>query len=85
MDTILITLPKKEKDRLSQLAVHYGFSVQELSSRLLREISDALPEESLDQYRNPRKLHASVRRAVDDWRSGRVNNELHESALHRRV
>lgn len=74
--TINITLPKREKERLSRLALQYGFSLPEFSSRILNELASEIPEESLNEYAHPNRLRASLNRALKDWRTGRVKSRL---------
>lgn len=73
---ITIELPKRTKDRLARLALRYGFSLPEFSRRVFEELSTEIPEESLDDYKNTDWLRASLRRAVRDWRAGRVRRRV---------
>jgi len=75
-DTITITINKKEKERLNQLAIRYGFSVQEFSRRILKELTSDIPEESLSEYRNPKKVRESIERAIRDWKTGKIHHHL---------
>ena len=74
--TLTIPLSKKDQDRLSRLALRYGFSLPEFSKRILMELSSEIPGESWDEYENPKELKASFRRALHDWRQGRVSAHL---------
>lgn len=76
MNTISIALPKREQERLQRLARRYGLSLVEFSRRILQEISSEIPEESLDDYENPKEVKASLNRAMRDWRAGRVYTSL---------
>lgn len=76
MNTISIALPKREQERLQRLALRYGLSLVEFSRRILQEISSEIPEESLDDYENPKEVKASLNRAMRDWRAGRVYTSL---------
>lgn len=73
---ITITLPKKDKERLSRLALRYGMSLPEFSRRVLEELTSEIPEESFEDYENPKELRASFARALRDWKKGRVNSRL---------
>lgn len=74
--TITIKLPKQEQERLGRLALRYGFSLPEFSRRILEELAAEFPEDSFENYRNPKALRASFQRALRDWRSGRTNVRL---------
>ena len=73
---LTITLPKKKKERLNRLALRYGLSLKELSRRILEEIASEIPEESLRDYTSPKAVKASLKRALRDWRIGRVRATL---------
>lgn len=73
---IIIELPKRTKDRLTRFALRYGFSLPEFSRRIFEELSTEFPEESLEDYQNAKQLRASLRRAVRDWRVGRVRQRV---------
>ncbi|TSC74828.1 MAG: hypothetical protein G01um101430_747 [Parcubacteria group bacterium Gr01-1014_30] len=75
-NTLNVPLSKKEQERLSRLALSYGFSLPEFSRRILSELLSKIPEESLDDYENPQELKASFQRALRDWRSGKVHTKL---------
>jgi len=66
-----ITLPKSEQERLNQLALSYGLSLPKLTTFVLVKLSNSIPSESFDDYRNPAKLKASFARAFNDYRAGR--------------
>ncbi len=70
--TLTIALPKKEKERLTRLALNYGLSLPEFSRLVLQGMTSEIPVESLSEYENPRALKASLARAFRDWRRGRV-------------
>lgn len=74
--SLSIPLPKRERNRLGRLAMRYGCSLPEFASRVLRELHDALPTESIADYERPRALRASLNRALDDWRRGHTRNRL---------
>ena len=74
--TIIISLPKKERERLSQLALRYGLSLSEFSQRVLKELSSTFPAESFEDYKNPKELQASFHQALKDLREGRVSDRL---------
>ncbi|TSC73131.1 MAG: hypothetical protein G01um101438_154 [Parcubacteria group bacterium Gr01-1014_38] len=73
---LTIDLPKQTKDRLARLALRYGFSLSELSRRVFEELSSEIPEESFNDYKDAARLRASLRRAVRDWRAGRVRRRV---------
>jgi len=74
--TITVTLPKPTKERLHRLALRYGLSMAEFSQHVLEELSSAIPEESFEEYRNPRGLRLSLKRGLIDWQAGRVRARL---------
>ena len=74
--TITIKLPKLERERLSRLALRYGFTLPEFSRRILEELASEFPEDSFENYRNPQALKRSFHRALRDWRAGRVYTRL---------
>ena len=74
--TISIELPREEKERLSRLALRYGLSLPEFSRRILQELASEIPEESFDDYEHPAKLRASFKRALHDWKAGRIRTRL---------
>ena len=73
---ITIPLPKREQERLQRLALHYGLSLGEFSRRILEEVSSHIPEESFNDYDDPKGLKASFNHAMRDWRAGRVRASL---------
>lgn len=74
--SITIPIPIKEKERLHELALQYGFSLEELLAKILREISSSIPSESLKDYKNPKKLGLSLNRAIRDYCAGHVSETL---------
>lgn len=76
MDKFTINLPKQDQNRLTRLALRYGLSLPEFSRLILEELSNTFPEESFEDYRNPRALKASFKRALRDWQSGRISKRL---------
>jgi hypothetical protein len=74
--SITFTLPKRDHDRLQHLALRYGLSLADFSQRILRELSQEIPEESFDDYERPDELRASFARALDDWQAGRVRDRV---------
>ena len=66
----------QEKERLHELALQYGFSLEELLVRILREVSSGIPSESLKDYKNPKKLGLSLSRAICDYRDGHISPDL---------
>lgn len=76
MSTLSIPLPKQEQERLRRLALRYGLSLSGFVSRILAEVASDIPEESFDDYENPKELKASFNRAMRDWRAGRVHIKL---------
>ena len=73
---VSVTLPRPERERLTRLALRYGLSLPEFSRRVLVEIASDIPEESFSDYEQPRALRTSFRRALRDWRAGRVRNRI---------
>lgn len=76
MPQLTIPLPKKDKERLTRLALRYGFSLPEFSLLILTQLPDEIPSESFDDYDNPNELRASFARAIKDWKAGRVSQKL---------
>ena len=74
--SISIALPRNEKERLSRLALRYGLSLPEFSRRVLQEVASEIPEESINDYEHPARLKASFKRALRDWKVGRVHTRL---------
>lgn len=74
--TITIDLPKKEKERLGRLALHYGLSLADFARQILQELTSEIETESFDDYENATALTDSFKRALRDWRTGRVHSRL---------
>lgn len=65
--SIIINLPKQEKERLSRLALRYGLALPEFSKKVLEELTSEFPRESFQDYEKPKALHASFSRALCDY------------------
>ena len=76
MSILSIPLPKQKQEQLTRLALRYGLSLPEFSRRVLEELSSDIPEESFDDYENPKELKASFNRAMRDVQAGRVYKTL---------
>ena len=76
MTTLSIPLPKQEQERLRRLALRYGLSLPGFVQRVLKEVASDIPEESFEDYENPKELKASFNRALRDWRTGHVRTVL---------
>lgn len=76
MTTVTISLPKQEKNRLSRLAIQYGFSLREFLTKIIQEISSEIPEESWNEYTNPKNLQKSFLNAIKDYKDGRFYKTL---------
>ena len=76
MKTLSINLTEKTREKLRRLALQYGFSLQEFSARILEELSSEFPEESLANYQHPKRLRASLKRAMADFLAGRTITNL---------
>lgn len=77
-----ITISKKEKGKLEQAALRYGFSVDELTRRILAEATRsllAIPEESLDEYEHPEKIKKAFSDALRADRQGKILRSLPKS------
>jgi len=74
--SLTITLPIAQQERLSRFALRYGFSLPSFAQRILEEVASEFPEESLEDYNQPKALKASLARALNDWRMGRVRTQL---------
>ncbi|MBU1160168.1 hypothetical protein KKD04_03260 [Patescibacteria group bacterium] len=70
MTNITIQIPKQEKNRLSRLAIQYGFSLQEFLTRIVQEISSEIPGESWNEYLDHKKLQQSFIKAIKDYKNG---------------
>ena len=73
---IKIPLSKKEKERLDRLAISYGLSLSEFSGHVLKELSANIPEESFSDYTKPKDLKKSFKKALQDYKNGKVRQEL---------
>ena len=73
---ITITLNNKEKDRLSRLALRYGLSLQEFGRKILLQLQESFPQESFEDYENPKALKASLTRALVHWKNGNIQSHL---------
>lgn len=76
MSKLTIPLPKKDEERLSRLAIRYGLSLPMLAARILVGVTQEIPFESLDEYDNPQGIKRSLARALKDWKSGKVTDQL---------
>ncbi len=75
-NTITVKLNKKEKKRLSRIALYYGLSLSELFRKVMSELENTFPTESLEDYDNPKAVKASLKRALKDLKAGRVSASL---------
>ena len=83
MATISINLPKKEKERLSRLALRYGLSFRDISRYIIAQATDALlsiPEESLEEYENADEIRRAFRNALEAQRKGKLRRTLPRSS-----
>ena len=76
MQTVSINISKQSREKLRSLALQYGFSLQEFSARILEELSSVFPEERLADYQHPKRLRASLNRALADFEAGRISEKL---------
>lgn len=76
MSQITISLPTKEKKRLSDLALNYGFDLPKFTVFILSRLADNLPSESFADYKNPNELKKSFSRGLNDYYAGRVSEVL---------
>jgi hypothetical protein len=74
--TVTVKLPKKEAERLTKIALNYGLSLPEFSRYVLENISTGIPEESFNNYKNPKKMRESFSRALKDYETGKVHTRL---------
>lgn len=74
--SITIPLSQEEKEKLSRLALRYGFSLPEFSQRILKELASEFPQDSFENYKNPKTLQSSFARALRDYHAGRVRAKL---------
>ncbi|HEX9721860.1 MAG TPA: hypothetical protein VGA53_01205 [Candidatus Paceibacterota bacterium] len=68
-----ITLPRKDELQVREASIAYGISPEELSriviSRATQNLLD-IPEESLDEYKEPEKILGAYKNAVRDTKKG---------------
>ncbi len=76
METLTISITKKEKVRLHRVALRYGLSLGEFSRHVLEDLSSRIPEESLEEYKHPEKILTSFKKALSEYRRGRVSTRL---------
>lgn len=74
--TLNISISKQEKERLSRLALRYGFSLPEFSQRILKEVASDIGGESFENYKNSKSLKMSFERALSDYRAGRTRAKI---------
>ena len=74
--TIIIPINKQDKERLSRLAIRYGFSLPEFSRLVLKELASEIPAESFNDYASPKSLRSSFNRALRDYRTGKIHTKL---------
>lgn len=74
--SIKIPLSKKNKERLDRLALRYGLSLPDFSSRILSEVSSDISEESFEDYLQPQNLKVSFNKALREYQTGKVRNRL---------
>lgn len=71
-----ITLNKKDKDRLERLALRYGLGLPTFARKVLETLESEFPTESFEEYERPSALRASFKKALGDWKTGRVSARL---------
>ena len=76
MATLNIPVSKKELEYLKRLALRYGLSLEEFSRLILKEIALSFPEDSFENYENPKTLKDSFKKAIKDWKEGRAFETL---------
>jgi len=76
MATLNIPVSKKELEHLKRLALRYGLSLEEFSRLILKEITLSFPEDSFENYENPKALKDSFKKAIKDWKEGKVSETL---------
>lgn len=76
MNTITISFNKKEKDRLSRIALRYGLSLPEFSHKILSELNEVFPAESFEDYDNPKEAWAEFTRALQNLKAGRAKTRV---------
>lgn len=68
--TFLVQLKSKDEEKLNRLAIRYGISIEEFVNRVICELSSEISEESLSEYKNPKKIKSSLKRALSDYQRG---------------
>ncbi|MEK7146801.1 MAG: hypothetical protein AAB772_00935 [Patescibacteria group bacterium] len=76
MSKVLIELKNKDEEKLSRLAIRYGISIEEFINKLIKELSSEIPEESLSEYKNPKKIKNSLKRSLSEYQRGRYFTAL---------
>ena len=74
--TLTIAFEKKEKERLSRVAMSFGLSLPEFSRRVLTELEMAFPTESFNDYENSKAVKASFNKALKNLEAGRVKTKV---------
>lgn len=67
-----VTIPKTEYKRLKQAAERYETIREALAPMIVPEF----PEESFEDYEDPKRLKASYNRALKDFKNGRISSVL---------
>lgn len=84
---ITITLPRKEELQVREASIAYGISPEELSRivifRATKNLLD-IPEESLDEYKEPEKILGAYKNAVRDSKKGNLLSTLPKSIRSKR-
>ncbi len=78
-NNITLSLSKIQTKKVKEATARYGFSAEYFLSRVIIDATRTLleiPEESLDEYENPDEIRASLKRALADFRAGRISENL---------
>ncbi|HAZ28265.1 MAG TPA: hypothetical protein DCY48_00625 [Candidatus Magasanikbacteria bacterium] len=75
-EKIIISLSKQEHAELKNIALSFGFSLSEFSSRLLQQFLRELPKESLNDFEHPKALTRSLKRALQEYKHGKLAPKL---------
>ena len=73
---LTVQFTKKEAQKLKRLAIRYGLSLDEFVKLVLKELFLKFPEDSFNNYQNPKKLKASFKKALKEWKEGKVDETL---------
>lgn len=84
MHTASISLPKNQLARFRSAASRYGVSPDAIIRRIVAEATRAIlaiPEETLDEYKNPQEIRRALQSAIREDKKGKLLRVL-PASLH---